>query len=454
MARHAGGRPARLATWATAGVFAARGVHGPLSDAVTGLGPYERLDLAVYAPLCLAPAAGAGTVAWSAGGAPGSRRPVAPDPVGPPPRPVGQDAPMRERLGRLDWTSAVPVVALLLLAATWGSEPSTLVLVVVGLVLAGAVLAAVHHAEVVAHRVGEPFGSLVLAVAVTVIEVALIVTLMTAGGPETATLARDTVFAAVMITCNGILGLSVLVAALRRHVASFNAEGTATALATVATLATLTLVLPRFTTSTPGPEFTGPQLAFAAVASIALYALFVVVQTVRHRDYFLPPDAGAGDDEHADPPSNRATLASLVLLVAALAGVVGLAKIGSPAIEDGVEAIGAPQSAVGVVIALLVLLPESLAAVRNARRDRVQTSLNLALGSAVASIGLTIPAIAVASIWLDGPLVLGLGATQMVLLAITFVVGALTVLPGRATVQEGGVHLVLLGAFLFLAVNP
>ncbi len=365
---------------------------------------------------------------------------------------------MSERPRFLNWTNVVPVLGLLVLAATWGSKPPTVVLVVVGLFLAGAVLAAVHHAEVVAHRVGEPFGSLVLAVAVTVIEVALIVSLMTAGGSETSTLARDTVFAALMITCNGILGLSVLVAALRRHVASFNAEGTATMLATVATLATLTLVLPRFTTSTPGPQFSGPQLAFAAVASLALYVLFVVVQTVRHRDYFLPSDTGghldAGGDEHAEAPSNRATLTSLALLVGALVGVVGMAKIESPAIEDAVAAIGAPHSAVGVVIALLVLLPESLAAVRNARRDRVQTSLNLALGSAVASIGLTIPAIALASIWLDGPLVLGLGSTQMVLLAITVVVGALTVLPGRATVQEGGVHLVLLGAFLFLAINP
>jgi Ca2+:H+ antiporter len=355
---------------------------------------------------------------------------------------------------RTAWTVVVPVVALALLAATWGSHPGTFVELVVAVVLAGAVLAAVHHAEVVAHRVGEPFGSLVLAVAVTVIEVGLIVTLMVSGkGADTSTLARDTVFAAAMITCNGVLGLSVLVGALRRRVAEFNAEGTATALATVATLATLTLVLPRFTTSTPGPEFSSAQLAFAGVASIALYGLFVVVQTVRHRDYFLP--VGADDeDEHAAPPTDRAAVISLGLLVIALVDVVGLAKIESPAIEDAVKSVGAPQSAVGVVIALLVLMPETLAAYRNASRGRVQTSLNLALGSAMASIGLTIPVIAVATIWLEGPLVLGLGATQMVLLAITAVVGALTVLPGRATVQEGGVHLVLFAAFIFLAIFP
>ena len=328
-----------------------------------------------------------------------------------------------------------------------------MVLVLVGLWLAISVLAAVHHAEVVAHRVGEPFGSLVLAVAVTVIEVALIVTLMVTSDSDTSTLARDTAFAAVMVTTNGIVGLSLLCGTLRTRIAEFNAEGTASALATVLTLTTLTLVVPNFTTSAHGPEFSGSQLAFAAVASLALYALFVVVQTVRHRDFFLPV-GGDATDSHADPPSEREARTSLLLLLVSLVAVVGLAKTESPAIEDAVDAIGAPQSAVGVVIALLVLLPETLAAVRNARRGRIQTSFNLAYGSAIASIGLTIPAIAVASIWVDGPLALGLEPMQMVLLAITAAVSGLTVLPGRATLQESGVHLVLFAAFIFLALNP
>jgi Ca2+:H+ antiporter len=353
------------------------------------------------------------------------------------------------------WTTAVPVVAAVLLVATWGSKPAAVVLALVGIVLAGAVLAAVHHAEVIAHRVGEPYGSIVLAVAVTVIEVGLIVTLMVSGdSDEAATLARDTVFAAVMITCNGIVGICLIVGALRRRFAEFNPEGSATALATVCTLATLSLVLPSFTESAPGPEFTSAQLAFAAIASIALYALFVFIQAIRHRDYFLPVEEDAAHQSHADPPTGRAATASLILLIVALVAVVGLAKIESPAIEDAVDAVGAPQSAVGVIIALLVLAPETLAAVRNARRGRIQTSFNLAYGSAIASIGLTIPAIAVASIWVEGPLILGLEPTQMVLLAISAVVGALTVLPGRATLQEGGVHLALFAAFLFLAVVP
>lgn len=356
-----------------------------------------------------------------------------------------------------NWRTLVPLLALVVTAATWGSHPATAVVIVLDLLLAGAVLAAVVHAEVIAERVGEPFGALTLAVAVTVIEVGLIVTLMVAGGAETDTLARDTVFAAVMITCNGIIGISILAAALRDRIAVFNAEGSATAFATVITLATLSLVLPTFTTSKTGPEFSASQLAFAAVASLALYVLFLVVQTVRHRSHFLPAgeggEGGAGAHE-GPPPSRAAALRSLALLVVSLVAVVGLAKTSSGAIEDGVKAIGAPASAVGVVIALLVLMPETLSATRNARRGRTQISFNLGYGSAMASIGLTIPVIAIASIWLEGPLVLGLGSTQIVLLVLTALVSSLTLLPGRATLQEGGVHLILLAAFLFLAFNP
>ncbi|MBT2481809.1 calcium:proton antiporter [Streptomyces sp. ISL-94] len=359
-----------------------------------------------------------------------------------------------------DWTLLVPVVALVALVFSWGRDLPGFAVALVSLCLAGAVLAAVHHAEVVAHRVGEPFGSLVLAVAVTVIEVALIVTLMADGGGKTASLARDTVFAAVMITCNGIVGLSLLVGALRNRVAVFNAEGSGAALATVATLAVLSLVLPTFTTSKPGPEFSTAQLTFAAVASLALYGLFITVQTVRHRDYFLPVDTGrrpgthADDSAHATRPTARAALAGLGLLLVALVAVVGNAKAVSPTIEKGVADAGLPNAVVGVIIALLVLAPETLAAVRAARRDRVQTSLNLGYGSAIASIGLTIPAIALASVWLSGPLTLGLDPVHMVLLALTVVVSALTLAPGRATLLQGGVHLVLLAAYLFLAVSP
>ena len=366
--------------------------------------------------------------------------------------------------GRYQWAVAVPVATAVLLAVTWAHHDAAVVLGAIAVGVVAAVLAAVHHAEVVAHRVGEPFGSLILAVAVTVIEVGLIVMLMTSGGEGTSTYARDTVFAAVMITLNGIVGLSLLVGALRHHLVSFNASGTGSALATVVTLASVTLVLPAFTTSAEGLEYSPSQLAFAAVASLLLYGAFVFTQTVRHRDFFLPVSSDqhgrvtglldADEDGHADPPTDREALLSLGLLVLALVSVVGLAKLLSPTIEDGVASLGFPYAVVGVVIALLVLAPESIAAVRHAGRDRVQNSLNLAHGSAMASIGLTIPTIAVASIWLDGPLELGLPPTEMVLLAITVVVSILTVVQGRAKALQGVVHLVLLGTFLFLSVQP
>jgi Ca2+:H+ antiporter len=363
------------------------------------------------------------------------------------------------RAGRLAstirWTVLAPVVALLALGLVWGRELPLLVVLVVGGCLVAAVLAAVHHAEVVAHRVGEPFGSLILAVAVTIIEVGLIVSLMISGGPGVESLARDTVFAAVMIACNGVVGLCLLVGAARHRLVAFNPEGSGTALATIAALTTLSLILPPFTLTTPGPTFTGTQLAFAALASLALYGVYVFVQTVRHRDYFLPvvPD-DANEDLHAEPPSGRTAMISLALLVGSLAAVVGLAKTVSPAVEAGVAAVGAPQAVVGIAIALLILMPETLAAVRAAAHNRVQTSLNLALGSALASIGLTIPVIAVASIWVPSPLVLGLGATQMVLFALTIAVGTLTVVAGRATVLQGGVHLVVFASYLFTAIVP
>ena len=361
------------------------------------------------------------------------------------------------RLPWTAWTTIVPPLSLAVLAMAWNRELPGLVVMAVTAFLGASVLAAVHHAEVVAHRVGEPYGSLVLAVAVTVIEVALIVTLMIGGGGKTETLARDTVFAAVMVTCNGIVGLSLLFGTLHRPVISFNAEGSGAALATVTTLSTLGLVVPTFTTSAAGPQFSPPQLAFAAVAALTLYGLFVAVQTGRHRDYFLPvkPDGSVLDeDEHAAPPPAPMAILSMVMLLIALVAVVGEAKLVSPTVERAVVAAGLPLSFVGVVIALLILLPETLAAVRAALRQRLQISLNLAFGSAMASIGLTIPAIAIASIWLPVPLHLGLGATHIVLLALTVVVTVLTVVPGRATLLQAGVHLALLAAYLFLSISP
>ena len=348
----------------------------------------------------------------------------------------------------------MPVVALVALAASWGRHPAAWVLVIEAVLLVGSIMSAVQHAEVIAHKVGEPFGSLVLAVAVTVIEVALIVTLMMSGKGDTSTLARDTVFAAVMLTMNGIVGVSLLVAALKYRLAVFNPEGTGSALGSVIVLATLTLVLPRFTTTDPGPRFVFTQLVFVAISALAIYILFVFTQTVRHRDFFLPPGVPDDQDAHASPPSWSAALVSLVLLVVSLIAVVGLTKVESPAIEAGVAWFGLPASFVGVVIAIMVLMPESIAAVRAASANRAQISMNLGYGSAMASIGLTIPTLAVMSHWLPGPLALGLQPMQIVLLVVSSVVAVLTVVPGRAKTLHAGLHLVLLAAFVFLAAVP
>ena len=351
----------------------------------------------------------------------------------------------------------LPAASILALVAAWGRSPSGALVVLLGVFLAAAVLSAVAHAEVLAHRFGEPFGSLILAVAVTVIEVGLIVTLTVGGGDGSQSLARDTVFAAVMIATNGIVGASLLAATLRGRVAVFNAEGTGAMLATLSAVAVLSLVLPNFTSSSPGPTFSMGQLAFAAVASLSLYILFVFVQTVRHREQFEPvgeqsssaPDVEAGKD-------GPAAWISFGLLVVSLVAVVGLAKVISPALESVVVDTGLPLAFVGVLIALMVLMPEGITAVRSARADNddVQRSFNLAYGSAMASIGLTIPVIAITSIMFDNTLLLGLNPANSLLLGLTIAVSVLTVTPGRATLLQAGVHLTLFAAFLTLSVLP
>lgn len=351
------------------------------------------------------------------------------------------------------WSVAIPLAAFALLLTIWGKPLGWFALLLVGGGLIAAVLVAVFHAEVVAHRVGEPLGTLVLALAVTIIEVSLIVSMMFSGGDETAALARDTVFATVMIICNGVIGLCLLAGAIRHRVVGFRVQGTAPALSVLAALTVLTLVLPEFTTSTPGPTYSPAQLAFAGLMSLVLYAVFVFVQTVRHREFFLPLESGATEEE-ASTPSTAGAWLSLFLLTIALITVVGLAKLLAPAIKSGVAAVGAPAAVVGIAIALLVLLPETWAALRAASRNRMQTSLNLALGSALATIGLTIPAVALVSIVLDTQLVLGLPAKEIVLLLLTLLVSSITLAGGQATVLQGAVHLVLFAAFLFLAVIP
>lgn len=350
------------------------------------------------------------------------------------------------------WTWSLPAVAWLLILASFSLDISTVLL---SAVLIGTVLAAVHHAELVAHRVGEPFGTFLLAIAVTVIELGLIVTLMSAAGQGAAALARDTVFAAVMIILNGLVGICIFVGAIRYKEQIFQQTGVSAALATLCALTVLTLVLPNFTVSEPGPVYSGSQLGFVAIVSFLLYATFVAVQTVRHRDYFLPDKTVAADhDIHADPPTNRQTIFSALILLACLGAVVLLAKTLAPTIEAAVHAAGAPRAVVGVIIALLVLLPEGVAAVRAALANRLQTSLNLGLGSALATIGLTIPAVAALSLIVGLPIALGLDMKSMVLLFLTLIVSTLTLGTGRTTVLQGAIHLLIFAVYLFTTIVP
>jgi Ca2+:H+ antiporter len=318
-------------------------------------------------------------------------------------------------------------------------------------VLFGTVFAAVHHAEVIAQRIGEPYGTLLLTLAVTVIEVALIATIML-GDKAVPTLARDTVFAVVMIVCNGLVGVCILVGGLRYREQDFQVTGVNVYLSVLIVLATITLVLPNYTHATPGPVYSASQLAFVSIATVLLYAVFLYTQTIRHRDYFI---AGGddGDDDNA-PASAKTLLFSVVLLLVSLLAVVLLAKKFSLVVDAGAAAIGAPPSFAGIVVALLILLPESVAALAAARRNDLQKSINLALGSSIATIGLTVPAVAIATYLLDKPLVLGLGARDMALLLMTMLISLLTFGTGRTNILFGLVHMLVFAVFIFLVLVP
>lgn len=355
------------------------------------------------------------------------------------------------------WSLLAPVASWVVLILVLAAGGTTLGWLAQGLVVAGLVagiLAAVFHAEVVAHRVGEPYGTLVLALAVTAIEVALIVSLMVAGGQAASGLARDAVFASVMLIVNGMVGICLLSGGRRHGEQSFGLFGVSAALATLAAISVLTLVLPNYTTTTPGPVYSNSQLMFIAVVSLVLYGTFVMVQTVKHRDYFLPADSAADEAVHAPLPSNKTAGVSAALLLVCLVSVVLLAKTLSPALEAGVAALGAPKALVGIIIAAVVLLPESIAAYQAARANRLQTSLNLALGSALASIGLTIPAVALVSLMTGWSLTLGIDAKSTVLLLLSLLVASLSLGTGRTTVMQGTVHLVILAVYLFTAIVP
>lgn len=315
-------------------------------------------------------------------------------------------------------------------------------------VLFGAIFAAVYHAEVIAHRTGEPYGTLILTAAVTVIEVALIASVMASGSESGPTLARNTVYAVVMIVCTGLAGICILVGGLRYREQSFKVPGATAYLTVLMVLATLTLILPNFTRHASGPSYSSAELVFVAVATLLLYGAFLYIQTVRHRDYFIVP--APHHDWHFEPSPRRLAISGALLMLA-LVAIVMLSKKFAVIVELGRVAVGAPPQATGLVVAMLILLPEGIAALQAARNDALQKALNLALGSALATIGLTFPAVAIVTLTLGKPLALGLDAASMILLALTMLVSTLTFATGRTHVLHGLVHLVIFATFLFLS---
>jgi Ca2+:H+ antiporter len=352
------------------------------------------------------------------------------------------------------WTWAAPVLVAVILTLKYSGmvpKESALVLVASTALIGFNVFAAVHHADQLAARVGEPFGSILLALAITVMEVAVILSVMAADTDGSDAVARDTVYAAVMIVLNGIVGICLVVGGLKYHEQSFRTDGAAAILGVIGVMAVISLILPNFTLAREGPYYAPVQQIFVGLASLILYAVFLYVQTASHRQYFLHDDAPGHDHP---VPDMRQTLICAVLLLANLVGVILLAKALTPAVESAVLGAGLPIAFVGVVIAMLILLPEGVTALRFAGQNRLQSSLNAALGSALATIGLTIPAVAVAALILDRPLMLGINAEGMTLLALTLFTSSLTLATGRTTVLQGAVHLVIFTIFLVLSAVP
>jgi Ca2+:H+ antiporter len=351
------------------------------------------------------------------------------------------------------WTMAAPVLAWLLFAGA-GFASGTIYSILLAAGLIGSVLAAVHHAEVIAHRVGEPFGALVLAVAVTSIEVALIISLMLTPGHETATLARDTVFAAEMIIITGIVGGCLLLGGIKFKEQTFGLDGVSAALTVLTAISVLALILPNYTSSIPGPFYNDKQLTFVAIVSLVLYGTFLLVQTISHRSYFLQTTDRQSEEAHTPPPTGITTWVSIVFLLISLVAVVVLAEFLAPGIETGVARMGAPKSLVGIIIAMVVLLPEGLSALNASNQNQLQSSLNLALGSALASIGLTIPTVAFVSLYKGLPLTLGIDTKSTVLFLLSLFIILLSLRTGRTTLLQGAVLLVIFAVYIFTTIVP
>ncbi len=367
---------------------------------------------------------------------------------------------IRRMLAAMPWTFIMPAAALafygaIRLGATPGAggEPGLAVSLIILPVLLATVITAVACAEEIAHGIGEPFGTLVLTISVTIIEVALImsITLGDKGGP---TLARDTVFSVIMIVCNGVVGLCILAGGIQYREQDFEVKGASAYLSVLFALSVLTLVLPSYTHSSPGPTLTALQLVYVSVVTLLLYAVFLYIQTVRHTDYFTEAGAGPSEGGFLHLSGNRTLWKAAVLLVASLLAVVLLSKTFAAFIQSGLAYAGAPAALSGFLVALLILLPESITAFRASQMNELQRSINLALGSSLATIGLTVPAVAAITLYLGRDITLGLNYELMVLLFLTFLVSTLTFGTGRTNILYGFVHLIIFATYVFLIFEP
>jgi Ca2+:H+ antiporter len=360
---------------------------------------------------------------------------------------------------RREWPLVVNLATtglFLLFGAAWLADLSNpvwfafLLLWLIAVILLSA-LAVVRHAESVAARLGEPLGTLILTLSVTGIEVMMIAAVMYAEHGNQ-TLARDAMFAVVMIVLNGMVGLSLLLGGLRHHEQTYNLQGANAFLAVIIPLAVLGLVLPNFTVSSPGPTFSPLQAAFLIVMSIGLYGVFLAIQNVRHRDYFVAPEQpreGGNTESHALHESGPVAYHA-PLLLAYLLPLVLLSKQIAVPINHGIHVLHAPPALGGFLVSMLVLSPESVGAVRAALANQLQRSVNLLLGSVLATISLTIPAVLTIGFLTGQTIVLGLGPVDMTLLLLTLAVSTLTFASARTNVLLGAVHLLLFLAYLML----
>jgi len=353
----------------------------------------------------------------------------------------------------LKWTIIIPILAWMLFFSGLIYD-SSFFQIVASILLIFSVISAVHHSEIIAERVGEPYGTIILAISITVIEVSIIISLMMTEGEAAASLARDTVYAATMLILNGIVGLCLLIGSMKHYEQNFSKPSVTIALVSLISIIVFTLVFPTFTESVSGSYYSTPQLVFASIACLVIYSCFLFAQTKRHRQYFLT--IGEDEDEEAVPIviSNRDFYISFLFLIVCLVIVVLLAKKLSPTIESIIIGYNLPKTLVGIIIAAIILLPEGIAAIIAARNNKLQTSINLSLGSALASIGLTIPSVALVCIMYDFKIILGLDIKSIILLGLSVFTVMLSLSSGKTNIVYGVVLLVNLFAFIFLMIYP